>query len=108
MVPDGIRKVVESQPDMEIVGDSRGPMRILQDVGRTKADAVILAQGDSVDAEEPGLCSHLLSVYPDLVILGVSSNLRTAFLKQMRPQRRNIFLVDDADLVQTIRRYLVE
>ena len=41
MIPDDIRKLVAEQEDMELVGDLRGPMEILQETGRTKADAVI-------------------------------------------------------------------
>lgn len=52
MVPDSIRQLVAEQDDMEVVGDCRGPMKILQEVGRTKADAVILTQEGT---DEPGL-----------------------------------------------------
>ena len=53
--------------------------------GRTKAAAVVLAWAG---AEEPGLCSPLVSVYPDLTILAVSVDLQSAFLEQMCPRRR--------------------
>lgn len=59
MIPDGIRELVAMQADMELVGDFRGPMKILQETGRTKADAVILAQEGEDDV---GLCSQLLAV----------------------------------------------
>ena len=72
MVPDSIRRLVAKQEDMELVADCRGPMRILQETGRMKADAVII--GNATDSE-PGLCSQLLAVYPDLTILDVSSNM---------------------------------
>lgn len=45
MVPDAIRELVAKQEDMEVVGDCRGPMKILQEAGRTKADVVIFFTG---------------------------------------------------------------
>ena len=71
MIPEAIRQLVAEQEDMELVGDCRGPMHILQETGRTKADAVILVHEEMV---EPSLCSHLLATYPDLTILSVRPN----------------------------------
>ncbi len=44
MIPDVVRHLVEEQDDMEVVGDCRGAMKILQETGRAKADVVLLAQ----------------------------------------------------------------
>ena len=98
MIPDEVRKLVEGQPGMEIVGDLRGPMRILQEVGRTKADAIILTL-DGI--EEPGLCSQLLAVYPDLTILGVASDM--AFIQQLCPRRRDIIDPQSMNIVESLR-----
>lgn len=100
IIPDLVRTLIEAQPDMEIVGDSRGPMRILQEVGRTKADAVILVQ---VGSGEPGLCSQLLAVYPDLTILGIAPDMKTAFVEQIRSRRRDIVNTQNANIVETLR-----
>ena len=100
MIPDEVRKLVEGQPGMEIVGDLRGPMRILQEVGRTKADAVILMQDG---LEEPGLCSQLLAVYPDVTILGVASDMRAAFIQQLCPRRRDIIDPQNENIVESLR-----
>jgi len=100
MIPNEVRKLVEGQPGMEIVGDLRGPMRILQEVGRTKADAVILTL-DGI--EEPGLCSQLLAVYPDLTILGVASDMKVAFIQQLCPRRRDIIDPQSKNIVESLR-----
>ena len=100
MLPDEVRKLVEGQPGMEIVGDLRGPMRILQEVGRTKADAVILMQDG---LEEPGLCSQLLAVYPDVTILGVASDMRAAFIQQLCPRRRDIIDPQNENIAESLR-----
>ena len=36
MIPDDIRQLVAEQADMELVGDCRGPMKILQETGQNQ------------------------------------------------------------------------
>jgi len=100
MVPETIRQLVEEQEDMEVVGDCRGPMKILQETGHTKADAVILTQEGT---DEPGLCSQLLAVYPDLTIVGVTSDMQMAFTQQLCSHRRNTPNAEERDIIQMIR-----
>ena len=100
MIPDAIRQLVEEQGDMELVGDCRGPMHILQETGKTKADAVILAHEDT---KEPGLCSQLLAVYPDLTILSVTADLTSAVTQQLCSRRRDFTTVQRQDIVQSLR-----
>jgi DNA-binding NarL/FixJ family response regulator len=87
MVPDVIRRLIQEQDDMDLVGDCRGPMKILQETGRTKADAVILVQEGT---NEPGLCSQLLAVYPDLIILSLAQDLTAAATYQLHSRRTNL------------------
>ena len=101
MVPELIRQLVEEQDDMEVVGDCRGPMKILQETGRTKADAVLLAQEG---VEEPGLCSQLLAVYPDLTIVCVTTDMAHAFTKQLCSHRRNVIPAQRDDIVEQMRQ----
>ena len=35
MIPDVLRQMIADQDDMELVGDARGPMKILQEIGRS-------------------------------------------------------------------------
>lgn len=100
MIPDAIRQLVAEQADMELVGDCRGPMKILQETGRAKADAVILAHDEGGDA---GLCSQLLAVYPDLTILSVTPDLMWAFTQQLCASRRDFVTVQRQDIVQSLR-----
>jgi len=100
MVPDSLRKLIEEQEDMEVVGDCRGPMRILQEVGRTKADVVILAQEGT---EKPGLCDQLLTVYPDLTILGVSSDMTRVFTQQLCAHQEKMVVDKQVDIVRAMR-----
>jgi len=99
MVPDAIRQLVTDQEDMELVGDCRGPMKILQETGRTQADAVILSQEEN---EELGICSQLLAVYPDLTIISVTAN-DVAFTQQLCAHRRQVLSTKLGDIIQTLR-----
>jgi DNA-binding NarL/FixJ family response regulator len=100
MVPDALRQMITNQDDMELVVDVRGPMKILQEIGRTKADAIVLVQEAN---EEPGLCSQLLAVYPDLTILGVSSDMTQVFTQQLCSHRKMVPISEELDIVQTMR-----
>lgn len=105
MIPDAIRQLVAEQEDMELVGDCRGPMKILQETGRAKADAVILAHDGEDDA---GLCSQLLSVYPDLSILSLTPDLASAFTQQLCSHRREFTNLQRQDIVQSLRAVVRE
>ena len=105
MVPDAIRQLVTEEEDMELVGDCRGPMHILQETGRTKADAVILVQEAAI---EPGLCSQLLAVYPDLTILIVTPDLASAFTQQLCSHRRDFAIGQRQDIVRSLRAAVKE
>jgi len=100
MAPDAIRQLVAEQEDMEVVGDCRGPMKILQEVGRTKADAVILTHDG---AGEPGLCSQLLAVYPDLTILVLASDMGSGTIQQLCASQRRVPNPQIKDIVNLLR-----
>jgi DNA-binding NarL/FixJ family response regulator len=100
MVSDTVRRLIDEQEDMEVVGDCRGPMKILQETGRTKADAVILAQEGT---DEPGLCSQLLAVYPDLTVLSVTKEGTYAFTQQLCSRRVDMSDVKGDSLMRALR-----
>lgn len=100
MLPDDIRHLVHQQDDMEIVGDFRGPMKILQEAGRTNADAVILTHEG---AQEPGLCSQLLAVYPDLTILSVTPDMTAGVVRQLCSRRHALAEIKKQDIIHTLR-----
>ncbi len=97
MMREVVREMIEAQPDMEVVGEVVNPVDLLVAVKGTEADAVIL---DLEDSEEAGLTSHLLAEYPDLTILGLAANGKTAFI---RPRRREILDPTGAKILSTLR-----
>lgn len=100
MIPDALRQMIAEQDDMELVSDCRGPMKILQETGRTKADAVILAREGS---EEPALCSQLLAVYPDLTIVGINPDMIEIFIQRLSLRRRDIVVTQRQEIMQSLR-----
>ena len=100
MIPDGIRELVAAQEDMELVGDLSGPMKILQETGKTKADAVILAHEGRAEA---GLCSQLLAVYPDITIVSMTPDLASVFTQQLCSHRQEVANVQKQDIVRLLR-----
>ena len=100
MVPEALHGLLEEQDDMEVVGECRGPMNILRETGRTRADAIILAQEGR---DEPGICGQLLAVYPDLVIMSINPDLTTGFTLQLCTDRREFTSLQAEDIVKPLR-----
>ncbi|NGZ08790.1 MAG: hypothetical protein CV088_05300 [Nitrospira sp. LK70] len=72
MIPDVVRQMIRNEDGMELLGNCLGSVKILQETGRAKVDAVVLAQEGT---DEPGFCSQLLFAYPDILIMGVTSDM---------------------------------
>lgn len=51
-------------------------------------------------SEEPGLCSHLLAEFPNVTILGLATNGKTAFI---RPRRQEILDPSEANILSALR-----
>ena len=100
MMRDVFKQVVEDQSDMEVVGDLTDPVELLLAAGQRQADVVVLGLND---ADFPGICSHLLSEYPHLKLLGVTADGRRAFLYELRPQKVAIGEVSPEGLLAAIR-----
>ena len=68
----GLAMLLQQQSDIEVVGTVLDPVELLVAVGDTQADVVVVTLPDS--GEMPGICSHLLHEYPQLLILALSSS----------------------------------
>jgi len=65
-----LAKLLQLQSDIEVVGTVLDPIELLSAVEDTQADVVVVTLPDS--GEMPGICSHLLYEYPQLLILVLS------------------------------------
>jgi hypothetical protein len=67
-----VRTLVLESNRLQIVGQAQEPVDMLLQAKRLDADVLILSQ--SRHGCEPGICSHLLLEYPNLVVVLVPSD----------------------------------
>jgi DNA-binding NarL/FixJ family response regulator len=70
--------LIQDQSDMEVVDAIGEPVQLLMAVKDTRANVVVLPLPES--GEMPGICSHLLAEFPDLLILALSINGESGFI----------------------------
>ncbi len=103
-VPDKIRDLLEAairrQNNMETVGEAFDPIDLLLVVDDTESDVVIMGhpQADRL----PGICTHLLAEYPDLLILALSTQDSRAFLYERRIAQEEFSYKTPEDLIAKI------
>lgn len=88
MLRDLLHRSIDSQPDMEVVGEETDPVRLLLRVRETRSDVVVVTLPDS--GEDPGICSHLLLEYPGLLVVAVSASRDRAALYRLSIDRQEI------------------
>lgn len=101
MMRELVRDMINRQNDMEVVGEVFNPVDLLVAVRESEADTVILALRDS---PEVGLCSHLLSEYPNLTIVGLTSHGKNAFIEQLCPRRMEIVDPSEKSILSVLRQ----
>ncbi|MEU4217132.1 hypothetical protein [Actinoplanes sp. NPDC026623] len=103
-MPTTVRKTVsdttDRQADVEVVGFFTRPSELLHAAGDLRADVVVVA---AVDGELPGIATHLLDQYPDLWVLAVTSEARTALIYTARPRVERIAGATPDDLAAALR-----
>jgi DNA-binding NarL/FixJ family response regulator len=71
MLSDVIKKLIECQPDMQVVGEVLDPIELLIAVKATPVDVVIVTPLEA--NAESRICRHLLEEHPTFIILTVSA-----------------------------------
>ncbi|HEX8185339.1 MAG TPA: hypothetical protein VF747_11320 [Blastocatellia bacterium] len=97
-----LRRLIQSQQDMVIVGVETDPVEILLATAETEAQVVVLdlLEGNA----DPGICSHLLTEFPQLLILALSSNRDTGILYRQRIVKKRLNAPSDGEILSAIRR----
>jgi hypothetical protein len=87
---------------MVIVGVETDPVEILLATAETEAQVVVLdlLEGNA----DPGICSHLLTEFPQLLILALSSNRDTGILYRQRIVKKRLNAPSDGEILSAIRR----
>lgn len=101
MFSDVLRDMIQIQPDMEVVGEIPEPLELLVAVAETGAEVVVMPVHEN---REPGICSHLLSEYPSLLLITVSHDFKRAVLFKQIITREVITKATKEDVLLLIRR----
>ncbi len=96
-----VAQAIAEQPDMLLVGQARDNLEVLQ-AAQTDVDLIIL--GATQVTPCPGICSHLLSEFPQLKILLVApgSDVGRAYWLGLR--QRKVATTSMAILLHNIRQ----
>ena len=99
---ESLRRLIESQQDMVIVGESIGPVETLMAVSKTEAQVVILELPAA--NTDPGICSHLLAEFPHLLILSLSANSEQGIIYRQRICKETLDNISDNQILHAIRQ----
>jgi DNA-binding NarL/FixJ family response regulator len=97
---DIVRNALESEPDMEVIGDLVEADQLGHAVEGACADVVVLGARDSA---LPALGIQLLYRYPHVNVLTLTPDGRHAFLYQIRPHQTVVEDVSSRGLLEAIR-----
>jgi hypothetical protein len=64
-----LRDLIEREEGVEVVDETDDPVDLLMAVRRTEANVVLIAWPKS--GEMPGICTHLLLEFPELLVIGL-------------------------------------
>src|SRR6266568_9431265 len=101
----GLATLLQRQSDIEVVGTVLDPIELLVAVGDTQADVVVVTLPDS--GEMPGICSHLLHEYPQLLILALSSARTRACIYRQAITVEPLADISDEGILTAVRRVKV-
>ena len=98
----GLATLLQQQSDIEVIGTVLDPVELLVAVGDTQADVVVVTLPDS--GEMPGICSHLLHEYPQLLILALSSARTKACIYRQAITVEPLADISDEGILTAVRR----
>ena len=101
-LPIGLATLLQQQSDIEVVGTILDPVELLVAVGDTQAEVVVVTLPDS--GEMPGICSHLLHEYPQLLILALSSARTRACIYRQAITVEPLADISDEGVLTAVRR----
>jgi DNA-binding NarL/FixJ family response regulator len=99
-IHDAVNEVIVRDPDIDLVGFAATPSGLLRAAGALHADVVVVA---TVDGAMPGVATHLLDQYPDIQVIAVAPEGRTALTCALRPRIDSFSGSSLAELAEAIR-----
>jgi DNA-binding NarL/FixJ family response regulator len=97
-----LRRLLQNQQDIIVVAEEFDPLRILVAVAETNADVVILDLPDG--GTDPGICSHLLAEFPQLVVLALSLQQDELVVYKNKIIKERISSPADKEILSIIRQ----
>ena len=99
---ESVEDLIRRQVDMEVVGVVSDPVELLLAVGETQAQVVVLNSSDPED--DPGICSHLLAEYRELIILAIPGESSRAFTYRQITLKEELSVESEEEVIAAIRR----
>ena len=103
MLAEVFRRMVEHQPDMEVVGEVLDPIKLLIAVKEIPVDVVIITPISA--AGDPKICSQLLNENPSLKIMTLSAEGEVAFLYRSDAAKIRFDQPSEQEILGAIRQY---
>jgi DNA-binding NarL/FixJ family response regulator len=102
---DLVREIIHSEPDMEIVEelaemDVVDTAEVVSKVLHARAHLLLVGTPDSQLADT---CTRLLDDYPKLRVLGISTEGRSGFVSELRPDGVSVGELSPRALIAAIR-----
>jgi DNA-binding NarL/FixJ family response regulator len=105
MVRQGLRALLEREPDLQVAGEASSPGETLVVVERTRPAIVLLDMKLSAasDSDGLGLCAQLTKRYPGLGVLVLSAFVDDALVVAAVQHGARGYVVKDVDAVELVR-----
>jgi DNA-binding NarL/FixJ family response regulator len=98
-----VRHLVERQPDMAMVSEASDPGELGSAIRATAAEVVIITPADS--DRESGIGNDLLTEYPQLKIMALSTKGDTALVYEAGLPKKRIDEVSEESILSAIREF---
>jgi chemotaxis response regulator CheB len=87
LMRDLVLTMVADQPDMEVVGDICEESEILEKIGHTRPDFLVVALEST--NRRPPICDQALEKYPHLRVIAIASHGNSALYYRLSPDIRS-------------------
>ncbi len=102
MLRESLRGMLDREIDIDVTTAPPDPIELLAAVDHTEADVVFVTLPES--GADPGICSHLLAQYPELLVIALSPVDGRAVVFKQVITREELTPVAEDSLLQAIRR----